>query len=257
MPTTEIDRYVTYFRRVLEAIEKLQANADPPVEPFFQKILYCCCLDSWSGDAFPGMRNKERFIKFVNDVSEWDLRDRVSAFQLQLALEEEGLRNSPLWDHITAHLWRSGKVTSTSADCDPTFAELIKHARTDNECGILRENRYDHLLYHYRNSVIHEFLIPGKGFEFKQEEKPYYINLASKTDSDDENSVADETCSKELVFPNLFLHSFCERSLEAFERWLSVNARNPYDSMPLTSRWKFRRQTSPVEAFSTPARHLI
>jgi hypothetical protein len=147
MPTNEIDSYVTYFRGVLTAIKGLTASADPTMETFFQKILYCCCLDSWTGDAFPGLGNKERFIKFIADISEWELRDRVSAFQLHLTLDEEGLRGSPLWEHVAAHfahLWDSGKVTSTSYDSDPTFAELAKHARTGKERDFIRENRYDH-----------------------------------------------------------------------------------------------------------------
>lgn len=64
-----IEEYTSYFKRVLENIAYM-AGSEERATPVFRTILYFSCLDAWAGDAFPRQRNKERFVRFLHEITE-------------------------------------------------------------------------------------------------------------------------------------------------------------------------------------------
>jgi hypothetical protein len=237
--TVKIEEYIRYFHQALTAISKIQSIEERSV-PALQQILYFCCLDTWAGDAFPGQKNRCRFVRFLDEIVKRDYKDRVSAFLLKVDLEEDNLVSTPLYGQITDHLSKFADMQSITADDDPLQRDLKPAGQKESQ--LLVQHRYDHLLWTYRNSLLHKFEIPGKAVDVKHLKIPYYIstNASNLEDVCEDNGTSQFT--RELVLSNPFFRCLCESALKAFKVWLTNNGRDPYRNAELRTSWREKRR---------------
>jgi len=96
------------------------------------------------------------------------------------------------------------------------------------------DSRYDLLLYTYRNSLLHEFRAPGYGFDFPEEENPFYQNMSHLSGQEGREF------SWQLSFPISFLRRLCFSSIWGLWVLLTKEGRDPYPAYQFGSRWKAR-----------------
>jgi hypothetical protein len=161
--------------------------------------------------------------------SNWHDRNRISAVQLKLALEENGVHSGQLYDSINRRVgsWGYGQIIRPNDDL--TIGEA-KHLATPNELKYVNDARYAELLYTYRNHLLHEFREPGQGLEMGADPaNPYYIGM---------DYLGTRQSSWELIFPVQFLQSLCKSCINGLEAHLITNNLNPYDAYKFGTMWR-------------------
>lgn len=85
--------------------------------------------------------------------------------------------------------------------------------------------QFSHLLWDYRNFVVHRFEFPGRATDFpgKKKDVPYYLPCGNVL---------------ELVLPVACLQKLCRHSLEKFDHWLRERKIDPYRDSELKTSWK-------------------
>ncbi|MDE0146645.1 MAG: hypothetical protein OXL95_12340 [Nitrospira sp.] len=217
----DIDKYIAFFRDKTAEIGRLE------VLPIYRKILYLVEVDTLSRAAFPSEKgHKTRVMKFLDECSNWNERDRVSATHLELSLEKNGKSSGLLFDLINDRINKCG--TRIDASGDLTFEE-VKNVACSDDLGIVDEARYAKLFYTYRNILIHEFREPGKSAI------PSVDDLSPFSKAVEDASTGEETW--EFVFPVKFLARLCEGSIDGLEKYLIENNQDPYDSYEFGTLW--------------------
>jgi hypothetical protein len=193
------------------------------------------------GDAFPRQRNKERFVRFVHEISGWEHADRVSIPQLfdhWFKMRTE--RNRYLQKLSTAFNYGplpegalSGEDAESCWDEIPRARAISDDPRIDalvSRIGVASKTcvelfQFSHLLWDYRNFVVHRFQFPGRATDILSKEKdvPYYLPC--------DNAL-------ELVLPVACLQKLCENSLAKFDCWLRERKIDPYRDSELRTSWK-------------------
>lgn len=223
----DIGQYIAYIRERNQEIEKVAF-------PAFKKVLYLVEIDTLSRAAFPRVSgNRKRVVQFIDTCSNWNDKDRVSAVQLKIALEESGILSGQLYDSINRHInsWTYGLIIRPNDDL--TLGEAQRQS-TSSESKYVNDARYAELLYTYRNHLLHEFREPGHGMDLRADLRPtpYYLGM-------------DRPCagqsSWELVFPVQFLRDLCEGCINGLEAHLSANNLNPYDAYEFGTMWRRSR----------------
>ncbi|MGH6900132.1 MAG: hypothetical protein ACREJ5_26880 [Geminicoccaceae bacterium] len=235
-----IEYYVSYFKRVLENIANIAASEERAT-PVFRTILYFSCLEAWAGDAFPRQRNKERFVRFLHEISEWEHADRVSIPQLFDILSRTRIEKEIYMQKLSATYNYRILPESTLSDEDIEFRwDELPEARAISddpkvdalvsEIGIASRAcvelfQYSHLLWDYRNFVIHRFQFPGRATDVpgRRKDVPYYLPCGN---------------TLELVLPVASLQKLCKHSLAKFDRWLRERKIDPYRDSELKTNWK-------------------
>ena len=227
--TTEqwIDNFIQYSLEQWENIASLAVTKFPIWETLYRKVLYLILFDTLSIAARPSLiaRNQARFLHLTNALTAWPDRSRVSAQQLKLSLERRKLDTGALYQCAVATVgrWPEGSVLLGS-DCDPTELSLESLISSPDEKKVVGENRYDSLLYQYRNSLLHEFREPGYGMDIRHDAQPVY------------HSMIDEPW--QLVFPLEFFRRLCLTAIWDVRDLLLAERRDPYDAYPFGSPWK-------------------
>lgn len=85
--------------------------------------------------------------------------------------------------------------------------------------------QFSHLLWDYRNFVVHRFQFPGRATDVpgKKKDVPYYLPCGN---------------TLELVLPVACLQKLCQHSLAKFDRWLRVRKIDPYRDSELKTSWR-------------------
>lgn len=214
-----IKQFIEHFRD--------QATELSQVKPLvYRKILYATALDPIARAAFgKADGNRARILKLINELTEWNDRDRVSLPQLSLTLNEQG-SSSVLSEYVESELqkWSAGVILRL--DNSPCFSEL-ENLAAPKEMKNLNACRYSSLFYTYRNNLIHEFREPGYGMEMASDQgKPYYHSMMDNP--------------WQLVFPVGFFERLYEESLVGLEAFLTKNYIDPYNQFEFGSIWRSR-----------------
>ena len=222
-----IDKFITFFRQQRLAVGQIEAS------PIYRKILYLVQIDALSRAAFPGEKgHKDRVLKFLNEYSNWSIRDRVSAIHLQDSLKKNGKLSGPLFDLVNARV-REFKIRESKiyANDDLTVEEVQCPACSEVP-SIVKEARYDELFYTYRNTLIHEFREPGKyQLPFEEYPNPFWDKVLNPNDRE---------MPWELVVPLRFLKTLCEDSINGLERCLIEQNRDPRLAYKFETPWPRR-----------------
>jgi hypothetical protein len=230
-----IDDYRSYFERALENIANMAASEERAT-PVFQTILYFSCLEVWAGDAFPRQGNKERFVRFIHEITEWEHADRASIPQL-LHYRSKLRTDKEIWLQILSEAYNydpSPEGTSSEEDIEiPKARAISDDPRIDglvSQIGVASRAcvelfQFSHLLWDYRNFVVHRFQFPGRAIDVpgKKKDVPYYLPCGN---------------ALELVLPVACLQKLCQNSLAKFDLWLRERKIDPYRDSELKTSWK-------------------
>ena len=237
----DITQYANYFERQIEDVKRLKLRGPASPEqcwelPLYRKILYVSMIDTLSKAAFPAMKtghhkrvtHRKRVTQFIDELSGWQDKDRVSVPQLLLRLNKAGQTSGSLYRKMQSCLdsWVDGDIKRLSDD--PLLQNVLALAHTEEEKTAVRAARCAGLFYTYRNALVHEFRKPGYGMDglSDNETTPYYVSMSSGGQT-----------SWDLVFPNPFLEDLCRKCLSGLVNKLKAEQRNPYESYEFGSLW--------------------
>ncbi|MFC5303245.1 hypothetical protein [Azospira restricta] len=235
---SDITRFCDYFDSQVKDIETLQSSHDE----LYRKLLFVAVLDTLSGTVMPRRKNKERFVGFVQRFCRWSDGSRVSLPHLVQLLRKnpdpalDSLRKWALqkYSQLPVH---SGALMHISED---PLLEAVKRewpSSSDQKIPIegidVMALTHSHLLYTYRNALVHELRMPGYGMTFgDKEEEPYYHG--SSTVGEDPELILKTV---ELVYPWRFLSRLCTTGVAEMRGYLLANELNPYDSFTFGTYW--------------------
>jgi hypothetical protein len=235
-----IEDYTNYFKGVLKNIANMAASEERAT-PVFRTILYFSCVDAWAGDAFPRQRNKERFVRFLHEITEWEHADRVSIPQLFEHWSTVRTEKRRYLQRLSAAFSYGQSPEATSSEEDlksfldetPKERAISEDPRIDAlvfEIGVgskacVELFQFSHLLWDYRSFVVHRFQFPGRATDVlgKKKDVPYYIPCGNVL---------------ELVLPVACSQKLCQHSLAKFDRWLRERKIDPYRDSELKTSWK-------------------
>ena len=85
--------------------------------------------------------------------------------------------------------------------------------------------QFSHLLWDYRNFVVHRFEFPGRATDVKakKSDMPYYLPC--------DNAL-------ELILPVACLQKLCRHSLAKFDAWLKKHGIDPFGDLESKTCWK-------------------
>jgi hypothetical protein len=246
----KIERFAGYFGQHIEAILRIEDASD---DALYVRLLLTTLLDTLARVAYPaeGDASRRRYVKFVVLHSGWKDVERVSLLHLNRLLAKEsspdflGLKqwaeerlNMFLPIDAVPRLIRHPSETERDISGDPTLAEVlslwphgpngalrIDHARPE-------DLHHGSLLYQYRSHLVHEFRVPGKGWDVKRTGTPFYQRFAQAVDF--LRPVAERW---ELVYPLEFLGKLCRDSLASLRELLISESRNPFEALKEGSFW--------------------
>lgn len=229
--------YINHFRKKIKRLKEYDFDLE---DLLLKKNILVSILDAVSRTTSNyADRNRERFTEIVANFGDWPDHSRISAPHVGYFLR--GLR-SPAYE--AARKFISDVVRQNSngglvpLSSDPQFDEVRKlwpvpaEQRLSNQLS-LSSFTHLNLLYHYRNSLVHELREPGRGMEFHNDhDAPFYHGV---TTLESDGSAGEQTL--ELVYPLKFYFDLTERVLDNVERYLRNNAIDPYRCYQFGSSW--------------------
>jgi len=211
-----IDKYTRAFESQLLMIDGLK-------DDLTRKIIYLVAIDSFSKAAFSKIkRSRERFITFIDECSNWDDKDRVSIPLLRYRFEDVNMNSGHLYKRAFHWFTIRRKAENPKSDSDPWFNQVVKLANS-NEKFHVEKTQYKELLWAYRNSLVHEFKVPGKSMDIWGWETPYYVDVING--------------NWQLVYSVNFISWLCHSCLRGVKNYLITRNINPYDGYRFMDLW--------------------
>jgi hypothetical protein len=234
----DVDRFTEYFEEEITRTTKIIIEGENHSPKLHKKLIFSAILDSLSKCIFPKKGNKDRFISFLIEFSEWQDHDRISLphlFRLLKKNPEPAFSNLRNFTTTKINEWSDGELVELSRD--PKISEIRRYWPDEKDYkkpldGVSIEFlQHSHLLYSCRNALVHEFRHLGYGTELKNDEHPFYIGM-SHIDNDQE-----EKETWELVYPCGFFEKIVRTSLLNMKNYLINNNINPFSSYTFGSYW--------------------
>lgn len=214
----EIAQFSSYFSERIGEVERIEPR-------LFRKILFMGIIDTLSRAGCPGIQgHRKRVINFIDNCSGWQDKDRVSAQQLILNLEDKKKSSGDLYQLAKKKVssWENGHIIRPDADLSLQEADAVA---ASDEKNLIRAATYKQLFYTYRNHLVHEFREPGYGMELSGDPStPYYHGMIDNP--------------WQLVFTDPFIKGICVGCLDGLVRQLLSEERNPYDCYEFGSLWR-------------------
>jgi hypothetical protein len=190
-------------------------------------------LDALAKYANPGIRgNRKRFIKLIDDYSNWPFRDHISIPQLDLLIAFNCLSNEckELKGFLKSRLakWPPSQIVRPESDIEKCkLSKLCRQygcaEKVIHKC--IEQCRYPSLLYKLRNYAVHEMRAPGEGIQLSNDNStPYYHGMINSN-------------TWELVIPTEVIISIIESSAGSLKQEFLKKDVNPYKRLPLKSVW--------------------
>lgn len=204
----DIDSYIRAMEEIQVSINQLQGER---YLKNHQKTLLFSLLETISNGVFGnGLRNVDRFKKFILEFCEWEDANRVSLQQLALLLENTHEREyQRLKDHVSKGIQDYPPASPAPFSCDSTVEE-IKALMPRGETIINGVDIYNlthvNLLWKYRNSLVHEARSIGSTELFDHTDYPHYVHF-TMLEKDGEWEVW------KISYPIKFFNNLVERSL--------------------------------------------
>ena len=238
-----IRQYTAHFAGQISEIDSLTC-ADLSRARIYKKILFASMIDTLSQSVLPEkVRNRCRFVGFVDRFGAWELANRISLVQLKLSLENNAAAGSPLHAFAAQKIDSWGEGGPIRADADPSLADL-ERAGFD-VCNLVVKNaRFVPLLYTYRNHLVHEFREPGYPMECKGDRVPYYMSITQ---------IETGNVAWELVFPVGMFRTLCITCLENLQNYLIKEGIDPYGRYQFGTQWKSNYRSSKSDRGTTKA----
>ena len=219
------------------------------------KVLLCCIFDSLAKSRFPNcMSNSERFKKTVAECTNWIDCDRVSLLHLVRAFEVAG---TVLPEFEALHEWAKAEFfnkfllkksligNEILISTDPLLQVVQNNWPTDENGKFkylgsvqIKYLLHKHLLWLYRNRLVHEYRIPGLDFEspFRPEYDPYYQQV-STIDFSRDAEISLIHSHWELVYPTGFFQQITKTALTNIAEFHKQNETSPFAAYSEGNYW--------------------
>lgn len=204
------------------------------------RILYMALLDAISRSVFDKEENRERIVQFVSGFCGWPECDRVSLPHLyKLVGEKAEIQFASLRDLAIRSIskWIPSEKISLSRDLE--FSEVERLWPRDGDKIVRIDGvwpkwlKHAHLLYTYRNNLMHEFRIPGRHVELWIDDEPYYAYLIEYKDE----ISSERKRSWELQYTARFFRRLCVTGLTNLEKYFTANEVDPFKSIDWGNYW--------------------
>ncbi|WP_124082540.1 hypothetical protein [Pseudomonas aeruginosa] len=248
----KVSRFIEFNRLMIKSAIQ-DHNLDHQGVP--AKVLLCSILDSLSKSRFSGvLSNGKRFISMLDACSDWEEKDHVSLLHLARAFEIEPHESS---DFSEAKVWisqqmerrfrLSNRLLSVQMKIanDPSMGSVLERWPKNSDgspkaLGGLNLSKIQHksLLWSYRNSLVHEYRIPGRGAERRlgQDSSAYYQQVSAVEGLDLENGLRFSN-RWELIYPTGFFRSLAEHVLQRVAEFHLLNGSCPFAAYSQGSYW--------------------
>jgi hypothetical protein len=222
MKMKETKENIDYF---FTWVENQRKEIDTFLDPF-RRILLLALLDTLSKCALPNERgNRKRFVKFIDDYSLRENKDRVSLTQVRLLLKKTKCPFLQNWANDKINKWTKGRILHPD-ETDP-FSHELDHMKCEECDEAISKAQYASLLWQMRNFSVHEFRHLGQGWGFSNDNStPYYHGSKNGNFS-----------SWELYIPSEVVSQIVQRCAANLKAQLATDNKNPYDSFPFGSSW--------------------
>jgi hypothetical protein len=241
---SQIDNFCSYFKRQASVIKGLRSvprdadgvGSDDYQIRFYQKILLVTALDTFAGIRFPKenypslhKKNRERFIRFISEYSDWQNGSRVSLPFLFDDLDKHASNNSRLLSFIKSNIDRfdpKDGILLTPDQIDMLPQQLLEFASTEKEEELIWYYQHYALLYRYRNFLVHESREPGYAIDGIRdtESEAYYHGYINKP-------------KWHLAYPTELFNRIFINCLNNLKVYLSENQIDPFAFVGDTTRW--------------------
>ena len=240
----KIERFVQYNEKLMEQIMSIYSHENNGIHA---KILFCSLFDSLAKCAYPEIKNNsERFKKTITTHTQWEDAERVSLLHFQRAFKIMDKTPEDFLDlkdeiNILFHNYfkptDAGVSNRISISIDPPYFEIEnKWPKNNNgnkiDLGIVTLDKLQHknLLWLYRNSIVHEYRIPGGGTEpiSLRLTNPYYQEIFTFL-GDDFKTLKIGHKNFELHYPINFFKQICEESLHSIAKEYRGKRESPFN----------------------------
>ena len=218
---SSVEIFCSHFRKQFKDISTVS-------EELHRKILYCLLLDPLAHAANSSVRgSRAKVVLLLRTLCDWPDADRVSLFQLTLALRESRRTRFRLYREAKRQLASRPARNRTLLSESPHFRELEPLVADKEERHILEMCTYANLFYTYRSNLVHEFREPGYGFDWgRNSNEPYYGKSAFG--------------QRELVFPVSFVAGTVSKAIERLEPHLLAVKQAPHSKFKFGSQWRWK-----------------
>ncbi|MBI4834752.1 MAG: hypothetical protein HY811_08050 [Planctomycetes bacterium] len=201
-------------------------------------------LDTLSTWAFPHEKdNRKRFVKLIDEYSDWNLKDRISLVQLQYLMEKIKIQDQPDYDKLNKDVsgrlskWEYGKV-HRSADVDPLLSDFDRY-KNDLIRPLIQAVRYPFLLWVMRNWSVHSFRQHGFNISSDQS-SPYYLGGSDINDRNKNYWI--------LTIPPLVISSLIDNCATKLKEYFKKHPIDPDKQIPLLDNcWLSVRDTKSLQ----------
>lgn len=223
-----MEYFINYFEVQFNEADSLKADLKD-----FKKILYFTIIDALSKSIFPSEGNRERIIKFLENIVSWEegqlfsLPHLYEYFKYLLEPQFSEIKDfiNKKYNHMK-HGW-----VYTVPEIDISISELKKFDRPpivvlfDKKYnGSLFQFQHLNLFYKYRNSLIHE--MKPLGIDNKRvlrQDIPHYLSWIDNPS--DKNSSGEYW---HLSYPETFLRNICLKAINQTKEYLVKNGIDPF-----------------------------
>lgn len=212
-----IDQFIGHFREHLNKISEMP-------DDLYRKVLFALILDPLAQAAYPTAGSRVNVVLLIRNLTSWPDANRVSLFQLKLALLGERRARYRLYREVSRRLALQPPHFKAPLSNSPHMSELVSLAATAREQRLVDLCTYANLFYTYRSNLVHEFREPGYGTDWDRgSTEPYYGKSTFG--------------ERELVFPIAFVSALAFQALEQVRAHLLRNKIAPHSKFRYGSQW--------------------
>lgn len=246
----KVDRFKTYYLDLIKTAECEQNLANQKVH---SKILCCSIFDAISKSLFPkSTSNCMRFVSLVRLCEGWPESQKVSLLHLVRLFEvTPHLPSSAnkLKEFATQEFGKSFPISNRlmsnnkpiSSDIDIENIKVLWPTQDDKPIKIGKvmphQLKHEHLLWLYRNSVVHEYRNPGRGVELGQYVPEYAFYQEVSTVSALTEKGINFSNQWELVYPASFFIELCKQALNVASSIHLKNETCPFKAYSEGTYW--------------------
>lgn len=229
----DIDRFSLFFYNRVEDASLIHIGE---YDHIYKKLILVSVLDSLARTIYPQRKNRERFIYFIVNFSDWSDGDRISLPHLVRLLDkspEPEFSELRKYAHSLYSKWHDGSVPNLAED--PDYNSIRSRWPKDKDLMKLLDNtsidslKHYSLLYFYRSCLVHELRKPGYGFESGIDTPHYHSSTDSVFDTD--------SLRWELVYPTKFFINMCKTCISNAKLYYNENKINPYNYFTFGTYW--------------------
>jgi hypothetical protein len=249
----KIERFKKFNLKLIEQVNSLPEKGP---ENIHTTILLCSIFDSLSKSRFPNeKKNAIRFKKLIQECKQWPESQHLSLLHVVRAFEvnsgfSDKFKELKDWSFtkLTECLPNSSSIVQRSPgieiNIDPHVSEIEIMWPKDSKSQNLKIGgkdlfhfKHENMFWCYRNSVVHEYRIPGNGAESISQsvDYPYYMKVSSIESA---SSTSIYFSNKwELFYPMNFFERMCHIALDIVSTYHIENQTSPFEVYSDGSYW--------------------